>query len=76
EDEEESLQQIYKAYKLFKSMGEQGFPVEETTYGPFLVYLIDMFMVEEFHFFCNVIREKNSNSVSRLSYYEMLLWIG
>ncbi|XP_059659603.1 pentatricopeptide repeat-containing protein At4g04790, mitochondrial-like isoform X2 [Cornus florida] len=74
-DEEVSLQQAYKAFQLFKSMREQGFPLEEETYGPFLVYLIDMCMVEEFQFFCGVIRDENPNSLSRLAYYEMMLWI-
>ncbi|KAA8526940.1 hypothetical protein F0562_008831 [Nyssa sinensis] len=74
-DEEVSLEQAYKAYQLFKSMREQGFQLEEETYGPFLVYLIDMGLVEEFHFFFGVIRDENPNSLSRLAYYEMLLWI-
>ncbi|KAF5948787.1 hypothetical protein HYC85_014744 [Camellia sinensis] len=39
EDEQVSLQQIYKAYQLFL---EQGFRLEEETFGPFLIFLIDM----------------------------------
>ncbi|KAK2984793.1 hypothetical protein RJ640_004618 [Escallonia rubra] len=42
DDEDVSIEQIQKAYMLFKSMKEQGFPVEEETYGPFLLYLIEM----------------------------------
>lgn len=75
DDEGVSLDEIYKAYQLFKLMREQGFQIEEETYGPFLIYLIDMGMVEEFQFFQGVIRDENPNSVSRLAYYEMLLWI-
>ncbi|GKV41174.1 hypothetical protein SLEP1_g48742 [Rubroshorea leprosula] len=32
-------------------------------------------MVEEFHFFCGPIKDGNCNSIPRLGYYEMLLWI-
>ncbi|KAL7186458.1 hypothetical protein ACSBR2_028244 [Camellia fascicularis] len=67
--------QIYKAYQLFRSMKELGFRLEEETYGPFLIYLIDMEKVEEFRFFCGVIHVENPNSLSRLGYYEMLFWI-
>ncbi|KAK3001078.1 hypothetical protein RJ639_022249 [Escallonia herrerae] len=71
DDEDVAIEQIQKAFMLFKSMKEQGFPVEEETYGPFLLYLIEMGWVEEFNFLCKVI----PNSPSRLAYYEMLLWI-
>ncbi|XP_015897824.3 pentatricopeptide repeat-containing protein At4g04790, mitochondrial [Ziziphus jujuba] len=74
-DEEVALQQIHKAFLLFKSIKEQGFQLEEETYGPFLGYLIEMGMVKEFHFFCEVIKGENPCSLSRLGYYEMLLWI-
>lgn len=75
EDEDVALDQIYKAYQLFKSMQEQGFPIEEESYGPFIMYLIDMALVEEFQFFRKVIIDENPSSLSRLAYYEMLLWI-
>ncbi|XP_062169018.1 pentatricopeptide repeat-containing protein At4g04790, mitochondrial-like isoform X2 [Alnus glutinosa] len=75
-DEDIALEQIHKAFRIFESMREQGFQLEEETYGPFLMYLIDMGMVEEFHFFCEVIRKENTRSLSRLGYYEMLLWLG
>ncbi|XP_052177896.1 pentatricopeptide repeat-containing protein At4g04790, mitochondrial isoform X2 [Diospyros lotus] len=75
DDEEVLLKQIYKAYQLFKSMCEQGFQLDEETYGPLLMFLIDMEMVEEFQVFCGVIRNENPDSISRLAYYEMLLWI-
>ncbi|KAF5942718.1 hypothetical protein HYC85_020360 [Camellia sinensis] len=75
EDEEVSLQQISKAYKLFKSMKQLGFQLEDETYGPFLMFLIDMEMVQEFVYFCEAIYQENPNSLSRLAYYEMMLWI-
>ncbi|XP_062077813.1 pentatricopeptide repeat-containing protein At4g04790, mitochondrial-like isoform X2 [Humulus lupulus] len=74
-DEEVALEQIHRAFRFFKSMKENGFPLEEETYGPFLAYLIDMAMVEEFNFFCEVITDANSSLSSKLGYYEMLLWI-
>ncbi|KAF4394588.1 hypothetical protein F8388_020413 [Cannabis sativa] len=74
-DEEVALEQIHRVFRFFKSMTEKGFPLEEETYGPFLAYLIDMAMVEEFHFFCEVITDANCISFSKLGYYEMLLWI-
>lgn len=75
-DEDIALEQIHKAFRIFESMREQGFQLEEETYGQFLMYLIDVGMVEEFHFFCEVIRKENPRSLSRLGYYEMLLWLG
>ncbi|XP_042479017.1 pentatricopeptide repeat-containing protein At4g04790, mitochondrial-like isoform X2 [Macadamia integrifolia] len=75
EDDEVSLHEIHKAFQLFRTMREQGFQIEENIYGPFLMYLIDMGMVEEFHFFSRIIRDENPYSISRLGYYEMLLWI-
>ncbi|XXG82968.1 hypothetical protein AAC387_Pa10g0838 [Persea americana] len=74
-DEDISLDHIHKAFQLFSSMREQGFPLEEETYGPFLVYLIDMGMIQEFHFFSKFVKDENPSSFSRLAYYEMLLWI-
>ncbi|XP_031280826.1 pentatricopeptide repeat-containing protein At4g04790, mitochondrial-like [Pistacia vera] len=66
---------ICKAFLLFNFMKEQGFQLEEETYGPLLIYLIDMGMIEEFHFFRKAIESGNSRSDPRLGYYEMLLWI-
>lgn len=75
EDEDALLEQNYNAYQLFTTMRDQGFPIKEETYGPFLMYLIDMGMVKEFFFFGDVIKNDNPDSLSRLAYYEMLLWI-
>lgn len=74
-DEEVSLEQIYKAHQIFKSVMEAGFKIEEEMYGQFLMYLIDFGMVEEFFFFLDLIKDENPDTLSRLSYYEMLLWI-
>lgn len=73
DDEEVSLLQIAKAYKIFESIKEQGFAITEETYGPFLMYLIDKGLVQEFQFFCGLIKDENSHQ--RLPFYEMLLWI-
>ncbi|KAJ8542936.1 hypothetical protein K7X08_005459 [Anisodus acutangulus] len=73
-DEEASLKQLSKAYQLLKSMKEQGFQVEKESYGPILMYFIDFGMVQEFDFYCELIIDRNADSLARLAYYEMLLW--
>ncbi|MCD7463903.1 hypothetical protein HAX54_051680 [Datura stramonium] len=73
-DEEVSLKQLSKAYQLLKSMKEQGFQVEEESYGPILMYFIDFGMVQEFDFYCELILDRNADSLARLAYYELLLW--
>lgn len=74
-DEDVALEQIYKAYQILKSMREKGFKIEEGTYGQFLMYLIDNGMVDEFFFFCELIKEGNPDSLPRIAYYEMFLWL-
>ncbi|KAL1119083.1 hypothetical protein V6Z11_D01G079400 [Gossypium hirsutum] len=49
-DEDDALEHMSEAFKTLKKMRERGFQVEEGTYGPFLMYFIDMGMVEEFFF--------------------------
>ena len=56
-------------------MKEQGFQIEENTYGPVLMYLTEKSMVEEFHMFYEAIKTENPGSIARLGYYEMLLYI-
>ncbi|GMJ10285.1 hypothetical protein HRI_004697700 [Hibiscus trionum] len=73
-DEDDALEHMYEAFRTFNIMRERGFKVEEGTYSPLLMYFIDTAMVEEFFFFCGLIKEGNPNSVARLGYYEMLLW--
>ncbi|KAL6538409.1 hypothetical protein OROGR_012397 [Orobanche gracilis] len=74
-DEDVSVEQICKAYQILKSVRERGFKIEEETYGQFMLYLIDSCMVEEFFLFSELIRDENPDSLPRLAYYEMLLWI-
>ncbi|KAI9079185.1 hypothetical protein K1719_038911 [Acacia pycnantha] len=74
-DEEVAIEEMSKAFGLFRVMREQGYELQEKTYSPLLVYLIDMGMVEEFQLFSDVIEDENPSSVSRLGYYEMLLWL-
>ncbi|KAF7822862.1 pentatricopeptide repeat-containing protein [Senna tora] len=75
EDEEVAIEEMAKAFHLFKLMGEKGFQLEEKTYCPLLLHLIDKGMVDEFQFFIDVIKDKNPRSISRLGYYEMMLWL-
>ncbi|XP_068499880.1 pentatricopeptide repeat-containing protein At4g04790, mitochondrial-like isoform X1 [Phaseolus vulgaris] len=74
-DDEDIPIELGKVFNLFKSMREQGLELQEQTYRPLLLYIIDMHMVEEFQFFYVIIKEGNPSSVSRLGYYEMLLWL-
>lgn len=75
DDEDIAIEEMGKVFQLFKSMTEQGLKLEEQTYRPLLLYVIDMHMVEEFQFFCHVIKEENPSSVTRLGYYELMLWL-
>ncbi|XP_013700112.1 pentatricopeptide repeat-containing protein At4g21880, mitochondrial-like isoform X2 [Brassica napus] len=74
-DAEYVLDQVGKAIEYLKEMRQGGFSIKEGTYGPFFRYLVDMEMVEEFQIFKEFIREASPESVERLVYYEMLLWI-
>ncbi|CAI8614180.1 unnamed protein product [Vicia faba] len=49
--------------------------MREQTYRPLLMYTIDMSMVEEFQFFCQVIKDESPSSTARLGYYEMMMWL-
>ncbi|KAG8658130.1 pentatricopeptide repeat-containing protein At4g04790, mitochondrial isoform X3 [Manihot esculenta] len=75
DNEDVMLEYISRAFQLMKLMKEQGFQLENETYGPFLMYIVDMGMVQEFDFFCKFIKEDNPSSLGRLGYYEMLLHI-
>jgi hypothetical protein len=76
DDESVAMKHISAVLQLFKSMKEQGFSIKEETYGPFLILLIDKGMVEEFHFFSDIIKDTNPSKNARLGYYDMLLYIG
>ncbi|XP_057748974.1 pentatricopeptide repeat-containing protein At4g04790, mitochondrial-like isoform X2 [Arachis stenosperma] len=70
-----AIEELSKAFRLLENMKECGYKLEEETYQPLLRYVIDMGMVKEFQLFSDVVRAENPCSVSRLAYYEMLLWI-
>jgi len=74
-DENVCIEEMNKIYNLFKLMRECGFQLEEQTYRPLFEYIIDMGFVQEFELFYDVIKAGNPRSISRLGYYEMLLWI-
>ncbi|CAK7338355.1 unnamed protein product [Dovyalis caffra] len=76
DDETVVMQQIDAVLELLRSMKEQGFSIEEETYGSFLILLIDKGMVEEFHFFSDFIKDTNPGKNARLGYYNMLLYVG
>uniref|UniRef100_A0A2P2LKP3 Pentatricopeptide repeat-containing protein At4g04790-like n=1 Tax=Rhizophora mucronata TaxID=61149 RepID=A0A2P2LKP3_RHIMU len=75
DDEDVVIKQLSKSYQILRSMKEQGFQLEEETFASILVYLIDMCMVREFHFFCEAIKGYNPSCLAKLGYYEMLLYI-
>ncbi|KAJ4810238.1 Pentatricopeptide repeat-containing protein [Rhynchospora pubera] len=74
-DKEEAFDYISDAYKLLDLMKEKGFVIEEASYGPILLYLVDFKMVHEFDEICELLKEENRRAWFRLAYYEMLLCI-
>ncbi|CAJ1978736.1 unnamed protein product [Sphenostylis stenocarpa] len=70
-----AVSEMSKAFHLFKEMMDRGYPLGEQTYDPLLRYIIDMGLVQEFQLFSDFIKAENPGSVSRLGYYEMLLWL-
>ncbi|KFK28771.1 hypothetical protein AALP_AA7G044600 [Arabis alpina] len=74
-DAEYAFDRMAKAVDLFKQMRRLKFSIKEGVYGPFLTYLVDMEMVDEFRMFKDFIREASPGSDGKLAYYEMLLWI-
>lgn len=74
-DEYVAIEEMSKAFYLFRRMRECGFQLQEQTYRPVLQYIIDMGLVQEFQLFSDVIKTDNRHSISRLGYYEMMLWI-
>uniref|UniRef100_J3L9D1 PROP1-like PPR domain-containing protein n=2 Tax=Oryza brachyantha TaxID=4533 RepID=J3L9D1_ORYBR len=75
-DIDSAVEHIYRAYHLFEMMRDRGFQIVEDNYGPFLLYLVDVGMSEEFEMFSVFLKDANPQSNSRIAYYEMLLWIG
>jgi hypothetical protein len=74
-DIDSAVEYIYRAYHLFKTMKDKGFTIEKDIYDPFLLYLMDTGMFEEFEVFSAFFKEANPKSFSRIAYYEMLLCI-
>lgn len=74
-DIDSAVEHIYRSYQLFEMMRDRGLQIEEDSYGPFLLYLVDVRMFEEFEMFSTFFKDANPQSYSRVAYYEMLLWI-
>ncbi|XP_048534293.1 pentatricopeptide repeat-containing protein At4g04790, mitochondrial-like [Triticum urartu] len=74
-DIDSAVEHIFRAYRLFEMMKDRGFQIEEDSYGPFLLYLVDVELLEEFEMFSAFFRDANPLSCSRIPYYEMLLLI-
>uniref|UniRef100_A0A803LYK2 PROP1-like PPR domain-containing protein n=1 Tax=Chenopodium quinoa TaxID=63459 RepID=A0A803LYK2_CHEQI len=74
-DEKLQIEQILEAYRLLQLMKERGFPVEEDAFGPFLMFLIDMHMDDQFLILLEIIKDEDPCLHPRLGYYEMLFWI-
>ncbi|KAH9610959.1 hypothetical protein KSS87_002499 [Heliosperma pusillum] len=74
-DEKAQIAQILEAYRLLQLMKERGFPIEEEVFGPFLIYLIDKHMDDQFILLLEIVKEEDLSLHPRLGYYEMLFWI-
>ncbi|MFS7940656.1 putative tetratricopeptide-like helical domain superfamily [Helianthus anomalus] len=70
DDEDAALEEIHGVYAVLQTMSGHGFKIDEETYSPILMFIIDMGKVEEFHFFCDHIKKGNPESLQRLAYYE------
>ncbi|KAL6629199.1 hypothetical protein ACP70R_028964 [Stipagrostis hirtigluma subsp. patula] len=71
-DIDSAVEHIYRAYRLFETMRDRGLNIEEDIYGPFLMYLVDVGMSEEFEMFSTLFKDANPQSYARIAYYEML----
>jgi len=67
-------EELGRTYHLLELMRQSRFQLEEETYRPILEYIIDMGLVERFQVFYHFIKASNPSSITRLGYYEMLLW--
>lgn len=70
-----AVEHIFRAYRLFEMMNDRGYQIEEEIYGPFLLYLVDVGLMEEFEMFSAFFKDTNPRSYSRIAYYEMLVCI-
>nr|XP_034598491.1 pentatricopeptide repeat-containing protein At4g04790, mitochondrial isoform X3 [Setaria viridis] len=73
-DVDSAAEYIYRAYRLFETMRDKGLMIEQDIYGPFLLYLVDVGLLEEFEMFTAFFKDANPQS-SRIAYYEMLRYI-
>nr|CAB3448767.1 unnamed protein product [Digitaria exilis] len=71
-DVDSAVEYIYRAYHLFETMRDKGLTIEQDIYGPFLLYLVDVGLSEEFEMFTAFFKNSNPQSFSRIAYYEML----
>ncbi|KAL9236357.1 hypothetical protein vseg_011038 [Gypsophila vaccaria] len=74
-DEKVQIQHTLEGYQLLQLMKERGFPIEEEIFGPFLTYLIDKRMEDQFVLLLEIIKDEDPILHPRLGYYEMLFWI-
>ncbi|OEL36115.1 Pentatricopeptide repeat-containing protein [Dichanthelium oligosanthes] len=74
-DVDSAVEYIYRSYHLFETMKDKGLRIEQDIYGPFLLYLVDVGLLEEFEMFTAFFKDANPQSFSRIAYYEMLLCI-
>jgi hypothetical protein len=71
-DVDSAVEHIYRAYNLFETMRDRGLRIEEDSYGPLLLCLMELGLPEEFEMFSMFFKEANPQSYSRIAYYEML----
>uniref|UniRef100_A0A0D9VBU8 Pentacotripeptide-repeat region of PRORP domain-containing protein n=1 Tax=Leersia perrieri TaxID=77586 RepID=A0A0D9VBU8_9ORYZ len=74
-DIDSAVEHIFRSFRLYEMMRDRGFEIVENSYRPFLLYLVDVGMSEEFEMFSAFFKDANPKSSSRIAYYEMLLWI-
>ncbi|CAN6234102.1 unnamed protein product [Urochloa humidicola] len=74
-DIDSAIEYIYRAHRLFETVRDRGLRIEQDIYGPFLLYLVDVGLLEEFEMFAAFFKDANPDCLSRIAYYEMLLCI-
>lgn len=74
-DVDSAVEYIYRGFRLFETMRDKGLTIEQDVYGPFLLYLLNVELLEEFEMFATFFKDVNPQSFSRIAYYEMLRYI-
>ncbi|CAL4890174.1 unnamed protein product [Urochloa decumbens] len=74
-DIDSAIEYIFRAHRLLETMRDKGLRIEQDIYGPFLLYLVDMGLLEEFEMFTAFFKDANPECFTRIAYYEMLLCI-